>query len=966
MVATNHMTGASILTNVRTNQRAIERLTSQMAVAILIASLFAASAGGQETPALAKPPINNPLGHPNPPILVNMPPPFISGIGPATSGQGGVTIYGSRLTGVTAVMFGGLSAEAFIVLNDNMVAAWLPFGGTPGSTVPVAAIKDGKTVASSATYTYPFADMEITGPLPYDPQEIGDTYWYNGGGHSFSVASPGTLMFGIGSPPFIVTTSFISDSDIHPERLPSNHTPPFALGDGGGFSAILQVCSLTGTATNGDEGAPCTNWDGNTGMWLDVGPKQTTTLNGEVCVGMFCEIKSISGAITLQTAGEFDPANLARTFRIELSLQQLDSSAPAATNYRADTKTSNPFNAVVIPTALIQLSVLPYTILYQPPGDQSTVSFSTAATYGTNFSLGTSTDISNKRTDEQSGSTKFSLKEGYTAVFSGGVTSNWDTSTSESFGTTDTSSSGGNSSLGFQGTWSTQADPSLIPGSGDTCASPIDCSKVNHNPNVYAIEPFWQDTFILLVHPQFAVWVVGGGQDRYVMYGAVPVTADISVAELAACAEGLPLLGQDACIVEYTDAGLTSPNGQNIYYTGSVNKVTLSQSDAVNLLNLDPFYSAGQGAKLDATRAVQVASVAYGAKIGQLARPYAQTLTNMQAQTGGSSKALSHFTSVVDMIGSDESNGVEVNWSGGGATYATGVTVTDGEKTTFETDAKATYIDSTAISNQSTTTALVTLNDVDNTTPGSGGPLCKVCHDPLPNQPSVNIYLDRMFGSFMFQDPSLSTQQNFISPFDLNVKLLAVATTQEQARQRFSDVPNSLPAESAIGLLARTHIMTGYPDGKFHPSDPLTRGQLATILASALKLPLGASRNPFTDVPSNESGARASLAAVKAGLILPPSATTFGPNEPISRQEMATTLARTFKLTKTTSTIFSDSQLIAPAATLSVGAVVAAGYLSAYSDGTFKPTVAITRADAALALLAALKDRQLNAGQSQH
>jgi amidase len=89
-----------------------------------------------------------------------------------------------------------------------------------------------------------------------------------------------------------------------------------------------------------------------------------------------------------------------------------------------------------------------------------------------------------------------------------------------------------------------------------------------------------------------------------------------------------------------------------------------------------------------------------------------------------------------------------------------------------------------------------------------------------------------------------------------------------------------------------------------------------------------------------------------------PSANAFGPNDPVSREEMATSLARAFRLTRTGSTTFSDSQQIAPYAMASVKAVVAAHYMNGYPDGTFKPTASVTRADAAQALFAALKDRQ--------
>jgi hypothetical protein len=103
--------------------------------------------------------------------------------------------------------------------------------------------------------------------------------------------------------------------------------------------------------------------------------------------------------------------------------------------------------------------------------------------------------------------------------------------------------------------------------------------------------------------------------------------------------------------------------------------------------------------------------------------------------------------------------------------------------------------------------------------------------------------------------------------------------------------------------------------------------------------------------------ARAILAAVRAGLIVTPSSTILRPDDSVSRQEFATSRARAFQLTKTSSTTPSDAQEIASYATSSVRAVLAAGYMADYPDNTFKPTQAITRSEAALALFGALKDR---------
>jgi hypothetical protein len=722
------------------------------------------------------------------------------------------------------------------------------------------------------------------------------------------------------------------------------------------------MCDVT--VLNGSAGS-CTNFDGNKGSWVWVG-------SGDLTLPSAGSGKTAFGDIAISADSKFDQANAARTFQLRLGLQQTDTNKQIAQNDLTDSRVSNPFNAVVVPAALIELNVIPQTILYHPPGNQSTVIFSTGATYGTSFTLGKSTETSNKRTDEQSGSTKVGIAYGFGDFgFAGGATTKWDHSVSEGFGTTAGSTTSESSSLGFKGKWSTFADQHLIPGSGDTCGSPTNCrhSTIKHDPNIYAEEPFWEDMFVLLVHPQFAVWVEGGEHNRFVMYGAVPVTANVTVAELFACANGLLLLGQDPCVIEYSNTGLTSPNGKDIYYSGSSHTVTLTHNDASSLLLLDPFYEGGQGAPVDVTRGLPITSKSYGGKIGQQPVSYTETLTNTQATMQGQNKGTRHSTSIVDLIGNSSSEGVSINKTSGDDLDLTVVvgengTFEDSDNTTYEKDMTATFNDSTAVSTQVVTTAEVTLNDVDNTTPGNDGKLCTICHDPLPQRPQVNILLDRVFGSLMFQDPDAPAwvaNPLTAAPAQLSAKLLQVATLQEQSRQRFSDVPNDSPAKAAIGLLARTQIMPGLPDGTFQPDAPLTKGQLAAMMAKALNLPVTAGSSAFADVAPDDPIAPSVAAAAEAGLLVTPFTSMFGANDPVSRQEMAATLARAFKLSAEPPTPplpFRDEQQIASWAANGVQAVTTAAYLPGFPDGTFRPAEAITRASAALALLKVLETRQ--------
>ncbi len=883
----------------------------------------------------------------------------ISKVSPAYGpGDTSVMITGGDLSNITAVTFGGAQA-GFKVLSNTAVQATAPLKGVPGSTVPVSAISNGQVVPTAAFYSYPISEMDVTGPMPFARGTVGDMTWYNGGGHQISVNPPKTLSFTTATPVIHIQVAFQDDSNSYT----SGSYQGDLVGDGAAFSANLQMCSLNGVPSFAiaDTHQPCTNYDNNSGTWVIL-PTQSATLHtagpGQASFG----------DIALHIGSAFDNADTVRTFRLSLSLQQSDSHTAEAQSYRMASSTSSPFNVVISPAALIQLSVLPHTILYQPPGNQSTVSFSASANYGTNYSLGNSTDTSNSSSDTEKTSDNFN----FTLAFFLGVTNtqkgSYDTTTKEGFGTTNTSTNGGSSGMTFSGAWNAPAIASLVPGSGATCASATDCSTVKNDPNIRAKEPFWYDRFILLVHPQFATWVVGGDKDRYVMYGAVPVTANADIAQLDACAGGVTLYGQDQCTLDYTDDGLQAGGQSQIFYSGSYHSIELTKNDATQLLLLDPFYVGGQGAQLSAQRAIPVASVNYGAKIGQPPTTYTGTLNNVVQTQQGTNNQQSNTSQVTDVIGYDNSIGMTASVSNSGASYKAGVTLDNSDQISEDNTVKTTFTDSTATSNQNVTQASVTLNDVDDTTQGTNGPGCKACHDPLPAVPSVNIYMDRMFGSFMFQDPAAphTSSSNPLThapaPLTCSSVLLATSTSDEQKTQRFSDVPLNASSHTAIGLLARTHLLTG-ENGQFHPNDPLSRVQFATVLANTLRLPSGTSRN-FSDVARTDARLGAAQAAINAGLMSSSSPTNFGPAEPVSRQDFAFAVARGFNITGGTATAAADSNQIAPQAASGVGAMVSRGFMKLNSSNSFQPAAPISRAETAQILVDVLNEREMQKNAS--
>jgi len=165
----------------------------------------------------------------------------------------------------------------------------------------------------------------------------------------------------------------------------------------------------------------------------------------------------------------------------------------------------------------------------------------------------------------------------------------------------------------------------------------------------------------------------------------------------------------------------------------------------------------------------------------------------------------------------------------------------------------------------------------------------------------VNIYFDRAFGEFMFQDPYAPKDYSRDKAPACCVMLVNALIQQEMRKPRFTDVAKTDPEIGVIGLLALTGVLPGNADGTFKPNDPFTREQLAVALTQAVHLPERALSAKFQDVPANHPNARMIEASTNANLVVPRSAQQFGPDDPVTQTELAEALSRA-GLTKTAGT----------------------------------------------------------------
>ncbi|MBM7564083.1 S-layer homology domain-containing protein [Paenibacillus sacheonensis] len=124
----------------------------------------------------------------------------------------------------------------------------------------------------------------------------------------------------------------------------------------------------------------------------------------------------------------------------------------------------------------------------------------------------------------------------------------------------------------------------------------------------------------------------------------------------------------------------------------------------------------------------------------------------------------------------------------------------------------------------------------------------------------------------------------------------------------FPDVRPSDWSAAGIAIASQLGIAAGMPDGQFHGNANVTRVEFAAMTARALHLvtPVTAGNHPFTDTKGH--WAEGMIAALEhAGVVNGKGNGLFMPDRPISRAEIAAILARVMKMTPApTTNSFSD------------------------------------------------------------
>ncbi len=124
---------------------------------------------------------------------------------------------------------------------------------------------------------------------------------------------------------------------------------------------------------------------------------------------------------------------------------------------------------------------------------------------------------------------------------------------------------------------------------------------------------------------------------------------------------------------------------------------------------------------------------------------------------------------------------------------------------------------------------------------------------------------------------------------------------------KFNDVPANHWSTKAIYDLTNRKVVQGYGNNIFGFGDNVTRGQVARMIYMYLK-PADADasfKNPFTDIKGHLFE-KEILALAKAGLVNGFGDGKYGPDDILTREQMAQVLTNAFKFKSTKTTTFTD------------------------------------------------------------
>ena len=193
--------------------------------------------------------------------------------------------------------------------------------------------------------------------------------------------------------------------------------------------------------------------------------------------------------------------------------------------------------------------------------------------------------------------------------------------------------------------------------------------------------------------------------------------------------------------------------------------------------------------------------------------------------------------------------------------------------------------------------------------------------------------------------------------YAVEAKDLTVTVRSVRASERFSDVPAGSWYEEAIGFVTDRGLFQGTSDTTFSPELSMTRAMLVTVLWRLDGKPDSAAADGFDDVPGDQWYSEAVSWAAANGIVDGYGDGRFGPDDPITREQMAVILYRYCAVkgyeTSEPADIsrYDDAESVSSWAREAMCWANAAGLITGMTETTLAPKETATRAQVATILM---------------
>ena len=188
--------------------------------------------------------------------------------------------------------------------------------------------------------------------------------------------------------------------------------------------------------------------------------------------------------------------------------------------------------------------------------------------------------------------------------------------------------------------------------------------------------------------------------------------------------------------------------------------------------------------------------------------------------------------------------------------------------------------------------------------------------------------------------------------------------TNTNYKPDFQDLDSVEWARTAINGLAMRGMISGRDQYTFDPNANITRAEYCQILMGAINALNAKGESTFSDVPSTAWYYNAVSVASQLGIVSGYGDGNFGPNDLITRQDMALMTYKTAKIMNKSlepvnaEITFEDSHEISDYAFEAVMTLQKAGIINGMTDTTFEPHSNATRAQSAKVIFDTFVDAQ--------